>query len=462
MNHLGPYLLDRLRAREGEIEIWDAQDAVTGTPVLIFKPLTGAPPFGSLQGVLPWLPCEQEAWVAELPFGAAPLADRVGRASPAELTGWARRLLATLLEMRALGIQHGRISPERIWVKGTSAWLEGLGLPVEPRLADEAAVVEALRAAAGDSWPGWPFHAVLDQLADGRLSLREAAEQLAEPRSVADLEAFSGLLEDDVPAGGEEPVSEDSGTVRIIGRKPATEPAASPEPEAPDEEPPLLPPSSKIEPEPVPDLDPDAPAGGEELASEDSGTVRVIGRKPAASPEPKAPDEGPPPLPPSPLEPKPEPDVPAPPPEPEGAPPARNVVRIEEVTEPAFEVIEPGGASVGRGRKVPVWVWALAAVALVVLVAVWRYPQNTASSTQGYVVDFAVEPPGGKAELVLMDAPEGSQLAEGQVLAVIPGKVYFDAPGVYRIQIRAEGYLPQEKLLDVPPSTRSVTVRLGP
>ncbi len=405
MNHLGPYLLDRLRAREGEIEIWDAQDAVTGTPVLIYKPLTGAPLFGSLQGVLPWLPCEQEAWVAELPFGAVPLADRVGRASPAELTGWARRLLATLLEMRALGVQHGRISPERIWVKGTSAWLEGLGLPVEARLADEVAVVEALRAAAGDSWPGWPFHAVLDQLADGRLSLREAAEQLAEPRSVADLEAFSGLLEDDEPADGEEPVSEDSGTVRVIGRKPATEPVASPEPEAPKEEPPPPPP---------------------------------------------------------PPEPEPEPEAPAPPPEPDGAPPARNVVRIEEVTEPAFEVIEPGGASVGRGRKVPVWVWALAAVALVVLVAVWRYPQNTASSTQGYVVDFAVEPPGGKAELVLMDAPEGSQLAEGQVLAVIPGKVYFDVSGVYRIQIRAEGYLPQEKLLDVPPSTRSVTVRLGP
>ena len=151
-----------------------------------------------------------------------------------------------------------------------------------------------------------------------------------------------------------------------------------------------------------------------------------------------------------------------PPPEP-ATPPARNVVRIEEVTEPAFEVIEPGGAPAGNGRKAPVWVWALVVVALVALVAVWRYPRGGGTGAEsGYVVDFAVEPPGGKAELVLMDAPEGSQLAEGQVLAVIPGKVYFDVPGVYRIQIRAEGYLPQEKLLDVPPSTRSVTVRLGP
>lgn len=407
---MGPYLLDRLRAREGEIEIWDAQDAVTGTPVLIYKPLTGTPPFGSFQGVLPWLPCEHEAWVAELPFGAVPLTERAGRASPAELTGWARRLLATLLEMRALGIQHGRITPERVWVKGDSAWLEGLGLPVEPRLADEAAVVEALRAAAGDSWPGWPFHAVLDQLADGRLSLREAAEQLAEPRSAADLEALSDLLEEDAPPGGEEAVSEDSGTVRVIGRKPAAEPAVPPEPEAPDEEPPPPPP-----PEPAPE-----------------------------------------------PEPEPEPQAPVPPPEP-ATPPARNVVRIEEVTEPAFEVIEPGGAPAGNGRKAPVWVWALVVVALVALVAVWRYPRGGGTGAEsGYVVDFAVEPPGGKAELVLMDAPEGSQLAEGQVLAVIPGKVYFDVPGVYRIQIRAEGYLPQEKLLDVPPSTRSVTVRLGP
>ena len=62
---------------------------------------------------------------------------------------------------------------------------------------------------------------------------------------------------------------------------------------------------------------------------------------------------------------------------------------------------------------------------------------------------------------MLLEAPEGSQLVSDRVLAVIPGKVYFDVPGVYRIQLRADGYLPQEKLLAIPPKSRVITVRLS-
>ena len=474
MNHLGPYLLDRLRAKEDNLEIWEAQDAVTGTPVLIYRPLSGAPPSWSLQGVLPWLPCEHDAWVAELPFGALTIADRPGVATPGELTAWSRRLLATLLEMRALDLQHGRIGPERIWVKGDAVWLEGLGLPVAPRVPDEAAVVEALRVAAGDTWEGWPFHTVLERLAEGRLSLREAAERLAESPPLDEPELEDELLEngpvappapeepeaEEPPAPTGEDLLEDSGTVRVLGRRPASPPG---EPATAPEEGSASPPPQETE---QTDKAPESadPATLQETEAEETAAEPTP--PPPAEPEPAAENTQP-----QPVELFPPEGEAAEEPPGDGEPleePAREesdrpVVRIDEVAEPSFEVIEPGGGPAGRANPLR---WAgLLATALALALLLWLYLRpagNVVERDEGYMVDFVVEPQGGKAELVLIDAPEGSQLAEGRVLAVIPGKVYFVVPGVYRIQIRAEGYLPQEKLLDVPPNTRSVTVRLGP
>ena len=416
MNHIGPYLLNRIRAREGAIEIWEGQDTVTGTPVLVYRPLEDPAPGFRIPGTLAWQGREDDAWIAQLPFGAVPLSRRKGDVTPHELTTWTRRLLSALLEMKALGLEHGRLDPERLWVKGEEVWIEGLGLPVPVETADEAALVAALRAVAGDTWPGWPFCRVLERLADGDLDLHEAAEHLADPRSLTELEAVE--TEDETPPVPEPPAT---GTVRVIGRSEAAPPAQeATEPEAPKASP--APPPSEaplFPPEPEPARPP----------------AEVAGEAP----------------------PEPQPDRRA---DPRPTDPSR-VVRIDEVSEPAFEVIEPG-TSPGSDRR---WFWrvgVLLALVLLGALALWWPGRGPASGTaEGYEVQFRVEPPDGRAELVLLDAPEASQLVRGRVLAIIPGKVYFDAPGVYRIQIRAEGFLPQEKLLSVPPNARSVTVRLG-
>ncbi len=424
MNHIGPYLLNQIRAREGVIEIWEGQDTVTGTPVLIYRPLKGSLPTFRIQGTLPWQVHEQDAWIAELPFGAVPLAQKQGEVTPHELSAWTRRLLGALLEMKALGLEHGRLDPERLWVKGDEVWIEGVGLPVPVQTADEAALVAALREAAGDTWPGWPFHRVLESLAEGRIELREAAEYLADPRSLPELEAMHADDEAHIPEGedAQDPEGLSTGTVRVLGRPesraPDTRATEEPEPEAPAT--PAGP--GEVETPPTP-----SPSEPPELAKTAEGSEtpeRVLT-------------------------------------EPQTADPSR-VVRIDDTSEPAFEVIEPsvGGSS---GRR---WWWRggvlLVLVALVLTLLWWSNHSNGPAGEEGYVVEFRVDPPEGRAELVLLDAPEASQLVRGRALAIIPGKVYFDVPGIYRIQIRADGFLPQEKLLEVPPSARSVTVRLGP
>ena len=470
MNHIGPYLLDSTRATEDQIEIWLAQDAVTGVPALVYKPVLAELPKWRIEGVLPWTARVADAWVAELPFGAVPLSGRSGVATAAELTAWARRLLVALLEMRALGLYHGRISPEHIWVKGEQAWLEGLGLPVEAKEPDEAALTAALRAAAGDSWRGWPFHNVMESLAAGRISLREAAEQLVEPRSAAEVES---ILEGEPSGEGQSPLEPPpTGTVRVIGRG---------------------------EPRPRP-LQEDAAGAADGLddaaraASERENARQSFDREDFSAPA--ATDEsgrggtddqgGPPDTKPrvaSPLGPSPKkrvrvrrptrsassppsPSAPESPPAPQAGSRAtseRPVVRIDEPIEPAFEVIEPGGGA--SPRSLLRYGLLALTVLLLVFAAVWYARSGgsggRATTNAGYAVEFRLEPPDAHAELVLLEAPEGSQLVSDRVLAVIPGKVYFDVPGVYRIQLRADGYLPQEKLLAIPPKSRVITVRLS-
>ncbi|XOB99303.1 hypothetical protein ACMC9I_04245 [Deinococcota bacterium DY0809b] len=427
MNHIGPYLLNRIRAREGAIEIWEGQDTVTGTPVLVYRPLEGAAPSFRIQGTLNWQGREDDAWIAELPFGAVPLAQLQGEVSPHELTAWTRRLLGSLLEMKALGLEHGRLDTERLWVKGDEVWIEGVGLPVPVRAADETALVEALREAAGDTWPGWPFHRVMERLAEGAVDLREAAEYLADPRSLSELEALAEDAEEESEAPLEPP---ETGTVRVLGR-PETPPASVEEAEPPEPSAPA-PPSEPPAPEPAPQEAPLFPPEPERAPAPPATGGAVEEGEAGVRVEPRPTD------------------------------PSR-VVRIDEVSEPAFEVIEPRGTEAAGDRR---WLWRAGVLVLVVLLAVavvwWKGRAPASGATEGYAVEFRVEPPDGRAELVLLDAPEASQLVRGRVLAIIPGKVYFDAPGVYRIQIRAEGYLPQEKLLNVPPSARTVTVRLGP
>ncbi len=469
MDYIGPYLLDSLRTTEGAIEIWNAQDAVTGVPALVYKPVIAELPRWRIEGVLPWTSRVADAWVAELPFGAQPLSERSGNATTGELTAWARRLLATLLEMRALELQHGRIATARLWVKGEEVWLEGLGLPVPAAEPDEAALTKALREAAGDSWQGWPFRRVLEKLADGELSLREAAERLSEPMSLDELDAIPGTEANKDVAPPLEPPS--TGTVRVLGKgeaRPRPDTETTKEPAAPsetggeedqpigeaDESPLSMEPPRPYrldhEPEPfgeevrvvhrgekkpseeeIPAVDEEAP---EEIAR--STTIEEV---PAGGDEPLTSATEPPPQ----------------------ITSERPVVRIDEVSEPAFEVIEPTAGAGGRNLYRILFVGLT--VLLLAFAALWygRHNATVTGQSQGYAVEFRLEPKGEHAELVLLEAPEESQLVSDRVLAVIPGKVYFDVPGVYRIRLRANGYLPQEKLLTIPPSSRVITVRLS-
>ncbi len=423
VNHIGRYLLNRLRAREGAFEIWEGQDTVTGTLVLVFKPVTVPPPAFRIQGALPWHDGEEDAWVAELPFGAVPLKSLTGKVSTVELTAWTRRLLGILLEMKASGLEHGRLDASRIWVKGEEVWIEGVGLPVEPKASDEAALVETLREVAGDRWRDWPFRRVLEELAAGGIGLREAAEYLADPRSLLELDSDdegaergpAGVLEErsgdaaDAPTGhGREEVE---ATNVAIGEgsqllEQAAEEAGSAE-------------AGSVEHDV---LEPDFWKNGGGGPDNEPGIERAS----------RSTDPG-------------------------------RVIKINRLSEPTFDVIEPRTEDTRpRGR----WVWRIGMLlfsALAILAAYWwSERQQPVSAGETYVVEFRVDPPDGHAELVLLDAPEGSGLVRDRVLAEIPGKVSFDIPGVYRIQIRAEGFLPQEKLIEVPPRARSITVRLGP
>ena len=467
MDYIGPYLLDSLRATVGAIEIWTAQDAVTGVPALVYKPVIAELPRWRIEGVLPWTSRVADAWVAELPFGAAPLSEREGNASAAELTAWSRRLLATLLEMKALDLRHGRISAEHLWVKGDEIWLEGLGLPLPAEDPDEPALVKTLRQAAGDSWQGWPFHRIMERLADGELSLREAAERLAEPMSLDELDALAGGKENESSSLEPPP----TGTVRVLGRGEAR-PRPADEKQAEEGAKAGVEPPAGGEETPLP-VEPPRPyqLGPEPTAEE----VRVVrrGKKKEGSPareEPKTPlddkklakEASQPKL----IEEPVDNGAKAATQPAETEPPARvtserPVVRIDEVSEPAFEVIEPSGASSGRGLYRFLFVGLT--VLLLIFAVVWygRGNRSASSHAQGYAIEFRLEPQGEHAELVLLEAPEESQLVSNRVLAVIPGKVYFDVPGVYRIQLRADGYLPQEKLLTIPPSSRVITVRLS-
>jgi len=479
-------LLDSLHATEGAIEIWYAQDAITGVPALVYKPVIAELPRWRIEGVLPWTGRVADAWVAELPFGAKPLSEWSGNATTAELTAWTRRLLAALLEMRALDLKHGRITSRRLWAKGEEVWLEGLGLPVPANAPDEVTLVDALREAAGDSWPGWPFRRVLEGLAAGELSLREAAERLSEPMSLAEL--------DEMPAAADEGEEEspiappleppETGTVKVLGREKArakpeppaeeqtsenaapktaatTSPAAKSAQEPTNQEESLSPPPSEpVESEPprateevkvirrgkkksdAPAKEEPQPIVADDKAPKEASQPKLIEEPSGEQNEPSASQT---------AETEPSPQITS----------ERPVVRIDEVSEPAFEVIEPKAGAGGRN------LYRLFFVGLTILLlasaAFWysRHNEAVVGQSHGYAVEFRLEPQGEHAELVLLEAPEESQLVSNRVLAVIPGKVYFDVPGVYRIQLRADGYLPQEKLLTIPPSSRVITVRLN-
>lgn len=74
-------------------------------------------------------------------------------------------------------------------------------------------------------------------------------------------------------------------------------------------------------------------------------------------------------------------------------------------------------------------------------------------------MEFRTEPPTERAEVVLLEVPQGSRMVPGKVLLVAPGRAEFDQKGVYRLRIRVPGRDPVDYLLEVPGPPLTIKVR---
>lgn len=152
------------------------------------------------------------------------------------------------------------------------------------------------------------------------------------------------------------------------------------------------------------------------------------------------------------VEPVPEPqEVPGP--APEKIPSRPRVIRIEEREEPPFPVVEPPSPRRRRGV-------GLGLLALLLLLGLGLFLLRPLPAPQeGHVMEFRTDPPTEKAEVVLLEAPEGSRMLPGTLLLTAPGRVEFDRPGVYRLRIRVAGRDPVDYLLEVPGPPLTIKVR---
>jgi hypothetical protein len=191
-----------------------------------------------------------------------------------------------------------------------------------------------------------------------------------------------------------------------------------------------------------------------EARLEDLLAPEARGEVPEASPEPLKPEEPPKP-PPKRLVVEPvEEAVPAPsspPEEAEKTPSRPRVIRIEERDEPPFPVVEPS-----RPKNRRPLLALLLLFALLGLLGLFLRPRPTPA--QGYAMEFRTDPPTARAEVILLEVPEGSRMAPGQSFTV-PGRVEFDQKGVYRLRIRVPGRDPVDYLLEVPGPPLTIKVR---
>ncbi|RTH38594.1 hypothetical protein CSW37_04055, partial [Thermus scotoductus] len=138
---------------------------------------------------------------------------------------------------------------------------------------------------------------------------------------------------------------------------------------------------------------------------------------------------------------------------PEGKTPSRpRVIRIEEPEEPPFTVVEPP-----RPRRRTLLLGLLGAVVLLGLALLFLRPSSPSGG--GYVMEFRTDPPTERAEVYLLEVPEGSRMTPGQLLLTAPGRAEFDQKGVYRLRIRVPGRDPVDYLLEVPGPPLVIKVR---
>ena len=179
VEQLGPYVLHEDTTGSSRLpRVFNGQDSRTGIPVLVYPDQQGPLP-PSLVGCLPWIEAIEGAWVAEQPMGAVVSSSLAGGVEQLRLTYWARCLVQALQGLEEDGLVHGALSPERIWVKGTRAWIEGMGLPqTEPVKPDRPAVLEVLQTWAAHTWPTLSWAREIEEWAAGRLDSAMVVESL--------------------------------------------------------------------------------------------------------------------------------------------------------------------------------------------------------------------------------------------------------------------------------------------
>lgn len=410
MERVGSYVLQDLVRLEQGIEVWSAIHIRTGAPALAYRPVRGALPSWHLRGALPWRTAEGSVWFCDLPFGAVRADSLLGQLDLYRLGIWATSILRTLQEAQSAGLAHGRITPDKIWIRGHEAWLEGLGLPITAEVADEIAVAETFRVLAGDSYEAWSYAPALRALAEGRGGYAEAIRAFESSSAPKSSDFLPRVEINKIPA-----------SEKLTG---ASEKAAVTWETW--EQAPAKPPKS-------------------------TRRARPAVEPPAKPTKPVRLEEGPGLMPNSPVQPVPSSREPT-------------VVRIDsEELGPSFEVLEPRAASGGRSWLTwlvsGVLILALGAGAWYILVA-RPVPAAGVTAPISYVKQFVVEPAGGQAQLYLLAAPPGSERELG-LLAMVPGPVEFDAPGSYHLQVRSPGFPPADVWVQVPGTSPTFTIKLG-
>ncbi len=242
VRQLGPYWIKEKIKREKNLEVLEALDPLTGGTILLFRPLTDEPPRLDVTGLLPWRGRVEDAWVAEVPFGAVNAVRWRGDADPGRLEAWARRLLGVLAALREGGFKHGRLALEDLWVRGEEVWLAGVGVPWPEPTPDEAALLAVFKELGGENFAAWPRAGLLEALAEGRVSLEEALLAFNEG------DGGEEVLDAPAPAPVEEPPPAPAPPPTVRVRK-KTKKAEGPPP-APAEPPPEKKPRLEVVEEP--------------------------------------------------------------------------------------------------------------------------------------------------------------------------------------------------------------------
>ncbi|WP_027881354.1 hypothetical protein [Meiothermus rufus] len=180
MESLGHYLLRGPLAlpEGGATEVYEGQDVRTGIEVLAFRPCSGEPPRLAFAQALPWIDHLEQAWIAEVPVGAVQASWLVGQVEPVRLAQWVKQLVGLLEQARAQDIPIGRIIPELIWVRGSRAWLGGVGVEVPEQRWDFSGLLQAIRAIAKETYPTLPWREVLEGYLTGQVGHAQLLEQL--------------------------------------------------------------------------------------------------------------------------------------------------------------------------------------------------------------------------------------------------------------------------------------------